>query len=209
MNRIDWALPAADSYFAQLMKPEGWDIDHLEAALPFVKQWRCAVDGGAHVGTWSRYLAARFARVLAFEPAPDTYECLERNTFGLENVARIKAALGAERAAGSIVDDTTRPGNTGARYVQPQRGASIEIVRLDDFGLQDLDLLKLDVEGFEAFALAGAAATLERCRPVVIVEEKQFGGRYGLEPGTALKLLGELGAREAARVKNDRIFVWS
>jgi FkbM family methyltransferase len=50
--------------------------------------------------------------------------------------------------------------------------AAVEIgtITIDSLDLARLDLLKIDIEGMELEALEGAAASLARCRPVVIVE---------------------------------------
>jgi GT2 family glycosyltransferase len=49
-------------------------------------------------------------------------------------------------------------------------GVEITLITLDDLGLDRLDLIKIDVEGMEPLVLAGASATIERCRPVVFAE---------------------------------------
>ena len=208
-DRLDageWRLPQSDSYFRPLLTAEGFEIDHLEAALKYVAGFRTAVDGGAHIGTWAARMAASFGRVMAFEPARDTFECLCSNTAEFDNVEEIPSALGSSRMFGAIRDDPLRAGNTGARFVTEGRDFLIE--KLDDYELRDLDFLKLDLEGYEYFALLGAQQTVRRCRPVVLIEDKDFGNRYGLERGVAAALLAGWGMKEAERVRNDRIFVW-
>ena len=110
-----WSLPEADTYFAGMLTAEGFEIDKLERALGHCHRWRTAVDGGAHIGTWSAYLARRFSTVLAFEPAPDAFECLIQNTAGLDNVVALRMALGLVPGRAGITDDPARPGNTGSR----------------------------------------------------------------------------------------------
>ena len=201
-----WALPEADTYFAPPLTDRGFEIEKLDAAMSHVKQWRTAVDGGAHIGTWSVSMAARFASVLAFEPAPDTFDCLVSNLAGIANVVPMRAALGAVAGRAGIGDDTARPGNTGARHLGA--GRLVEVDRLDDFGIDDLDFLKLDLEGYELFALTGAKTTILQCRPAIIIEDKDFGRRFGCKPGAALRLLESWGAREVERIRNDHIFVF-
>ena len=57
------------------------------------------------------------------------------------------------------------------------RGASEEITvrvsTLDGFAFDDVDLIKIDVEGHELSVLRGAIQTLQRCRPALIVEIEQ------------------------------------
>lgn len=211
---MTWALPQADTYFRPFFDkdPRGFQVDHLEVALEHCKQFRTAVDGGAHIGTWSVALAARFRRVVSFEPAPDTFACLKQNTEVFANIAYYPSALGEKAGRGRIVDDVTRPGNTGSRYLEiiPDDGARsgehIEVLPLDYLHLQDLDFLKLDVEGHELQALKGAAATIARCRPVVLIEVKKL--RPHVNPEMAAHWLSGLGCSEVARVGKDRIYAF-
>ena len=48
-----------------------------------------------------------------------------------------------------------------------------ELKPLDDFALGGVDFIKIDVEGHEVEVLLGAAATIERCRPMVLIELKK------------------------------------
>src|SRR5687768_10967302 len=50
-----------------------------DAAYSYVKQWRRALDVGANVGIFSLDFAKRFEEVVAFEPMPETLECLALN----------------------------------------------------------------------------------------------------------------------------------
>jgi FkbM family methyltransferase len=206
---MKWALPETDSYFAKALAddPRGFEIDHLNSALAHCKNFRTAVDGGAHVGTWSVGMAGRFQSVAAFEPAPDTFRCLLQNVGKLHNVVPFNLALGEDFGHVIIGDDPKRKGNTGSRHIM-ETGAHVEMRSLDGFGLDDVDFLKLDVEGYELFALKGAQATLQRCRPVVLIECKRFDPpRFGVDHEAGARWLEENGYREVERVRNDRIFI--
>jgi FkbM family methyltransferase len=203
---VNWALPQADTYFAPHMTERGFEVDHLDVALKHAKNFRTAIDGGAHVGSWSVELAKHFDLVFAFEPAPDTWQCLVTNTDACPNVRVRNAALGNQVKRVCIGDDPMRPGNTGARFVGS--GDSVPMVRIDELGLDHLDFLKLDVEGYEYFALLGAAETIARCQPVIVIEEKDFKRRFGLDHRAAGEFLKSLGMREADRVRNDCVFTF-
>ena len=103
-------------------------------------------------------------------------------------------------------DDPRRPGNTGARFLG--EGGETQIITLDGVGIRDLDFLKLDVEGYELFALQGAERTVRHCRPVIVMEVKAFGGRFGVPTEAAHELLLSWGARCVERMKNDRVYTW-
>jgi FkbM family methyltransferase len=54
-------------------------IDCLVNEMGMIPLSGVAVDGGANIGAYSRVMAGVFSHVHAFEPAPDTFECLRRN----------------------------------------------------------------------------------------------------------------------------------
>ena len=198
----------------------GWQMDHLEAALAHVKTRRVAVDGGAHVGSWTFAMLERgFQIVQAFEPAPDTFECLLENTkewriahmTDVDNrfVGLHKCALGEEPNKMGMKDDTKYDGgNTGGRYLKG--GGNINVRPLDIYKWLDIDFIKLDLEGYEPYAIRGARETILRCKPVVMIEDKhRMAHRYNFVPGFAGTLLEEMGMLELGSVGNNRIFGWT
>lgn len=147
----------------------------LLRALGYVTDWSLAVDGGAHVGVVARYLKKRFKSVIAIELAPDTTECLMKNC---RDVHVINAAL------------ADRPGRVGYEGDQAETssvrrvvsGDKVDVITIDGLGLDSLGFLKLDLQGYDYFALKGAAMTLRKFRPVVFFEHKRkCFSRYGVE----------------------------
>ena len=54
----------------------------LKAALKYVRNWRTAIDVGAHCGLWSMQLVKQFDMVHAFEPVLEHQECFRKNVEG-------------------------------------------------------------------------------------------------------------------------------
>src|ERR1044072_7083857 len=203
-----WEIPETDTYFAPLLKPEGWEIDHLEEALKFCKSFRTAIDGGAHIGTWAVRMARHFDQVLAFEPNYPTLQCLLKNTHNhAPTVAVMGGALGDVSGYCMVVEDTTRKGNTGAYMIDIKPGGTVPVMTVDQFLLDDLDLLKLDVEGSEILALKGAQQTIGRCKPVIVAECKEFTPPRNGGVAATKDWLNGIGYREVGGISNDRIFV--
>lgn len=208
-------LPDADQHFIECLEKEGgFQLDRLRKAIEFVTDFSLAIDGGAHVGSWSKTMLNWFNKVVAFEPAPDTFECLERNLWSENRLGKAdlhNKALGDQHA--HIVMDCDQryevAGNTGARYVRKAEEGEVEMVTIDSLKLPSLGFLKLDVEGAEYLALKGAEETLRHCHPVVFIEvKKDFGERFGVGREAPIKFLKELGAREVARIKSDHVFTF-
>lgn len=214
MKQIEgYWLPDIDQHFEKELRRTGnYQLHHLETALEYVKDFGTAVDGGAHVGLWTVEMAKRFKRVIAFEPAQDCYACLHKNTVGFPNVMVFDLALGDAFHTGLMLsDDPKRTGNTGSRYIGGPKPAHLDpfsMVMLDQQGLLALDFLKLDLEGYEYYALRGATSTILKHRPVVLLEEKDFGRRYELATGAARNLLESWGAEEVAQIGSDHVFVF-
>lgn len=144
----------------------------VDKALPHVRRRGIAIDGGAHVGLWSSRLAQHFQWVFAFEPMPDNFACLQRNV--PSKVVTVNAALGDREQLVSFavekysVSHHIHRGETGKQLV------SAAMTTIDEFELDDVAFLKLDVEGCELAALQGAANTIARCRPLLHVEVKHI-----------------------------------
>lgn len=183
-----------------------YQLDKQQAALAHVKSWRVAVDVGAHCGLWSMHLVKRFSQVWAFEPVAEHRECFNANVKAVgENIPCLVAcALG--EAPGKVRMQTAHTSSGDTRI---GGAGDIDLKRLDDFDLQNVDFIKLDCEGYELFALRGAEATLKRCRPCVIVEQKPGRGQhFGLAERGAVDYLQGLGAKLRREMGGDFILSW-
>ncbi len=87
---------------------------------------------------------------------------------GITNVVPMRFAIGSSEAR--VVEmDPPREGNEGGTGVGAGGGAA-ELRSLDSFGFERVSLVKIDVEGLEDDVLAGAAQTIRRNRPTMVVE---------------------------------------
>jgi FkbM family methyltransferase len=162
-------------------------VQSLEWTLQRCKGRRTAVQAGGNMGLWPRRMAeAGFHRVMTFEPDEKSRACLERNV--PKQVEVFSCALGAGQSTCAIEHRSL-----GSHRVV--EGTAVQVVALDSFGLMALDLLQLDVEGYEWHALLGAADTIERCRPLIHLELRGFTQKYGRSDDEVRELLGRLGYR--------------
>lgn len=212
-------LPDGETHLVEWMKKMNRIVDgkltyqyhKLEAALAFVKQWRVAIDVGAHCGLWSMHLARRFEHLHAFEPVAAHRECFLQNVYqpGIvepERFALHPCALGAKD--GSVRMETAPTSSGDTRIGGP---GDIPLRRLDDVlaEVSTVDFIKLDCEGYELFALRGGEETLKRCRPVVIVEQKPGRAqKFGLAETGAVDYLKGLGAKLRREISGDFIVSW-
>lgn len=149
-------------------------IQHL-MNLPTPK--RCFVDAGAHIGFYAIPMAFHFAQVVAYEPSRYQYAYLSENVRlnKLKNISCRDAALGESegratlhvmgRSGGSntLADDVAEMGNPMEEY-------EVNVLMLDNECLQNVDLIKIDVEGFEKEVLVGAKNTIMTYKPIILCE---------------------------------------
>jgi FkbM family methyltransferase len=139
------------------------------------------VHAGTYFGDFIPAIAASRgpdALVHAFEPNLENYRCAEITTRlnGLENVVLYHAGLGASigTARLEMVDAHGRALGGASRLVESDTGDTAETaIRTIDSTVpadRDVAVIQLDVEGFEQQALEGALETIQRCRPLLVVE---------------------------------------
>jgi len=138
---------------------------------------RTFVDVGAHIGFYTMALAPGYQRVISFEPSRYQYGWLKRNVAlnDYQHVQCEHVALGDLRGQAKLTVLSHEGGlNTLAPEVAGTRPALgeyfVPVETLDDRGLEDVDLLKIDVEGFEIPVLRGATRTIQTSRPVILIE---------------------------------------
>jgi hypothetical protein len=86
----------------------------------------------------------------------------------------------------------------------------VPVFLIDDLNLPVCNLIHLDIEGYEPFALEGAKETLVRCRPVVAIENcEKWLVRYGNSLSTIEDFLKNLGYTHTASARGDRIYIHS
>jgi FkbM family methyltransferase len=124
------------------------------------------VDCGANIGTFVRFVKwmRPEATVLAIEPSLRNLEYLKRNveTLPMGGVSIVHAAVGRESGKTNIGGSTSDGLRVGVK-----EGQHVAVIPLRDVIAEDVDLLKLDVEGSEIEALEGAGDALKRVRRVV------------------------------------------
>jgi FkbM family methyltransferase len=138
---------------------------------------RTFVDVGSHIGFYTMGLAPGFKRVIAFEPSRFQFGWLQRNRAlnAYDHVECVHSALG-DAAGTATLNVLSYEGGLNSLAPEVAEGKRVidnymvPVEVLDDRGLDDIDLLKIDVEGFEVPVLHGAALSIAASRPVILIE---------------------------------------
>jgi FkbM family methyltransferase len=139
------------------------------------------VDIGANFGNHSVYFAriCGAARVLPIEPNPEIIPELRANLAANECTADLSClgvAAGARRGQLHLCLDPAdavifnRGGTRLVDSMELATGTAVPVVPLDEIVTDEVDLVKIDVEGMAVPVLEGARALLARCAPLIFVE---------------------------------------
>ena len=142
------------------------------------------IDGGANIGMFSLATLRDHpgARITAFEPDPRIGAMLQENltTNNAAQVVIVGAALGPAAGEMSFAPD----GHAGGALVSGVTDMRVQVVTLSQYLTDEVDFLKLNIEGAELDVLREAAASncLRRVRAMVIEYHGWPGGEQRLGP---------------------------
>ena len=161
-------------YFVQ------WMTKKLEKEVVYAEQLvrrkRRFLDIGSNLGTYSYHYRNTFQNIDAFEPQAEL-------SAGLKAINNIKITVHdcavSDREGQLKLFIPVTHGRRMSSLASLREGDGcfeehlVEVRSIDSFGFDDVDLMKIDVEGFEQSVLFGAVETIEKTRPVLIIEIEQ------------------------------------
>lgn len=162
-------------YFNWLKKTNRLDKEML-FIRKLLRSERKFIDIGANIGIYSYYFSKYFNKIEAFEPLPSVTEPLRlslRSNVAIHNIA-LSNDFGKLQLYVPLHNNIEVPGLASLEVrKKPFHMYTVDVMKLDDFGFSDVDLIKIDVEGHEYQVIEGAYHTIKKYRPVIIVEVEQ------------------------------------
>ena len=198
-QREGWWVPKRDKYCWQATRTE---VDDIETFLHYTPKTRTCVQAGGNFGLFAARYARTFDHVHTFEPDELNFGSLELNTQHIPNITRYWSALGAEKGTASL--DEIQVDNLGAHQIK--EGDDFTVDTIDSYAFKDVDLIQLDIEGYEQFALFGAEQTILRDKPTIVLELKGIGKKYGYPDEFTVEWLADRGYKHVKTRHKDLIF---
>jgi FkbM family methyltransferase len=182
------------------------DSDSSAPVLEYAKPGDTVLDIGGNIGQTALFLAKKTGpggRVVSFEPFPETYKRFLTNLHlnpEIKNLVIENIALGNDHATLKMLAENT--GNSGQNRIMSETNMSDKVVEvnvmplssyLEQKPLPKIDLIKIDVEGFEYHVLQGASEVLRKYKPVLYIElsEKNLN-QQGSSANDVVRLLNDL-----------------
>ena len=169
-------------WFEYWPNPEQWQNYFCEFTVDYFCPGprRVCLDVGANIGQTTIGFSPYFQKIISFEPNPPVYECLLKNIeeHNLKNVNTHRIGIGDVVEKRDFKYNHIKPGTS--RFLEngekaggsAGRRTNIKIETLDNFLFKntEVDLIKIDVEGYEEKVVTGAKNLLLNHKPTVVLE---------------------------------------
>src|ERR1700731_1457140 len=161
------------STFEQVLVKCSYDCD-------LIRMPQVIVDAGANVGLTAIFYANKYpgCKIIAIEPAKSNYDLLRANVADYPNITPVHAALWKENRELKVVDPGMGAWGFQTRLAEGSedlddksqelsRGITISDL-MNEYGLDHIDLLKIDIEGSEREVFENADAWIENVGAIAI-----------------------------------------
>lgn len=170
--------------FNQIFLDKEYDID-------FAFEPKVIIDAGANIGLTTLFFSRKFssATIISIEPETENFKYLQKNTFGFSNVIALNKAIWINDGRIFLVKSNSYDSHSVTELEEsPDAVESIMLSTiLEDYNIDIVDILKIDIEGAEREIFAGNFQTwLPKIRTLVIELHDRF------KPGCSMSLFKAL-----------------
>jgi FkbM family methyltransferase len=200
-----WMVPDDDTRVSGLLENDtsmdrpAYEDKYRSLIIESLPNKRTFVDVGANVGIWSLPMRLHFEKVISYEPSKQNIECIKSNIpNGIELREKAVADFNGEakfhQAGKNCGDGKLCREGVKSTYTVP-------VVKLDDENLQNVDMIKIDTQGWELDVLKGMSNLIKSQQPWIMIEVNE-------DIDLCCALMESLNY-ETVYVKSKRNFVWA
>lgn len=132
------------------------------------------LDIGANFGVMAQALEYNGFKVSSFEPQPDVFNILRQNVRGECFNMGLGSTPGTFKMPKIFLGSKANYGGSAIGTRSDMGTIDVSVGVLDSFEFDDIGFMKIDVEGFEEKVLRGGTKTIERCRPIMYIEDDRM-----------------------------------
>ena len=194
---------------ASLILDGHYEPEHRKILKEHLPRGSCFVDVGANIGChsfWASKLAGATGKVISIEASPYIFKCLQSGIKAndIQNIQAFNLIAGEnDKQNSDFYDAPVDKFGMGSR--SPQRFGStnkslVPTKSLDSLlsncGAEKVEIIKIDVEGYEKQVIMGARDTIRKNHPIIIFEFCDWSEdrpSEGTMPGDAQQLLMKMG----------------
>lgn len=136
------------------------------------------IDIGSHCGVFSLLVGQiPNSSVIAFEPNPEVFSCLEENIKlnHIQNIETFNIGLGDKQEEKELNvcihhSGLSTFGTNLTRFTENTNKKKVQVKTLDDFMFKKIDFIKIDTEGFEYYIIKGGIQNIKKHKPNILLE---------------------------------------
>lgn len=181
-----------------------WQKDFTKIVVDYVDNFYTCIDVGSHYGFLTKEFSSYFDNVYAFEMNKKIYDYFLQNVSDCNNIKSFNVALYNEDNDHLL---STNDLDSGQNKINKNGKIEVKGKTLDSYKLENVGLIKLDIQGGEFNALEGSIETLKNNNPIVVVEilNRNMYDRY-LKNKKTIDLLFSLNYEIVNNLHHDVIF---
>ena len=135
-------------------------------------------------------------KIIAFEPDKLHFDCLNKNC---------KNSINKQVAVGNTFKKIKLIGDNFTQAKRVGEEGDIQMITIDSLNLHNVDMIKIDVEGYEMEVLKGSDKTL-RTVQYVMIELNSNTGKYGSSNQECMDFLEQLGFKLLLEHWPDKVY---
>ena len=205
---------AKDPIYQVLSKGKVYQKPIVDEFALLVRAGSIAVDMGANFGQMSVALAKLGAKVYAFE-ADEFLASVARQNLELNGIIDSVVVNSAVWDVSDVLlpfpeADFDKFDSLGSFGIDLSftSGRMVKSVALDDLGLEDVSVIKVDVQGADLRAMWGAVDTIKRCRPAIIFEyERLFDADFNVTSRDYKEFIDHIGYKRTKEICSDNYLI--
>ena len=171
----EWLWPVKDKKaWPYLTRAE--NILFPKTISDMINNHQTVIQAGGHCGLYPYQYSSLFETVYTFEPEHKNHNCLVDNLKDCKNTIIYNLGIGNKAEHLGIKLDRK---NSGKHMIADTDVNPISIITIDSLNLADVDLIHLDLKGYELFALQGAIETIKTYKPLIVLETNDLCEEFG------------------------------
>lgn len=176
-GRSYW-VPSQDNYFLDILSRGPYQYQSVKRFKDLCSNPRHIIDIGVNLAQNVPEYAQMAPKVTGFEPTPSNYVCalatIDENRHLYPDTDIVVHQVGLADVDGEM-ELATHSSNVGTNYLirngkKHKNTVKVDIKTLDSYNLTEVDIIKIDVEGYELYVLQGGEKTIMRDRPFIQTE---------------------------------------
>jgi FkbM family methyltransferase len=159
-----------DRFIGQRVALGKYEPYETKLILRQLKPNQVVIDVGANIGYYTMLIANKVKKVYALEPDKTNFEILKKNILAnnLKNVVAIRAAAGSKKSRLNLYKSKENLGDH--KLYGDGKKERVRVVKLDELVREQVNLIKIDTQGWEPEVVAGAKKIITKDKPIIFME---------------------------------------